>query len=1301
MKKSQGMFAFFTTFLLLFTSLMSGSTMVLANEGQDATEKSDYDSNDSVRIIVEVEGESAVDYASKQGTLYNQLSPSKKTELENIAEQKINEVKDELQSHSVSIDVKEKFTTVVNGFSGEVKYKDLDKMKNLPNIENVYISNKIERPLPKPDMETAHNFIQSPQTWGDADYRGEGTIISIIDSGVDPYHKDFTISNSTDVALTEDDTEKIVQEENLPGKYYNEKVPYGYNYYDQNDTILDLGPNASEHGMHVAGIAAANGEIEGVAPEAQILGMKVFGNDPEFPSTWEDIYLKAIDDSIKLGADVINMSLGSPAAFFDEESMVNKAITKSVDNGVVVSVSSGNSGYYGYGTGLPLAENPDLGVVGSPGLSKNSLQVAATGNYRYLVETDIQVDDITATGYGADDWEEKLDKKQLPLATIGGKVGTKEDFRGVDVEGKVVLVQRGEIPFITKTENAMDAGAKGIIVYNNNPESTFYKNQGHWDMIPFMMVKKDVGEKVEQAIADGTDTISFETSKKEEGPEVGKPTDFSSWGTTPSLELKPEITAPGGGIYSTLQDDEYGYKSGTSMSAPQVAGGSALVTQFLKEEYPALSVEERAALVKVRLMNSSDIIENEDGHPFSPRQQGAGMMQTYAAVTTPVTVTDADTNEAKVELFDFTKDSISFTLEAKNHTGEELTYDVTTDVLSDTIVDGRNQLVGGELEGADVSGLGKVTIPANGTEEVTITIDLSDAELAGDSGELIDNFIEGFVQFEHPTEPNLSVPYVGFYGEWDRPAIFDGIAALDETSYYQTAGMVDAKEENLVPNEEGQYAISPNGDGKNDVIMPAPTLLRNAAVLKSNLLNEDKEHLRTIYVERELPKNYLNGGVGEPVTINEERAWAGKNNFKLVDDGLYYYELQAKIDYENADWQYDRVPVIVDTVAPELDVTLDEENHVVSWDTTEDGSGIKSYELSFNDNVVTLEGDKDSYELPEDEQIDFVRLKATDYAMNATEELEIGSDNTIPYVSVTSPEGLKEFGSKTVEIQGVVTEPAILEELTVNGETIEVEEDPATGEYDFTHQYTFDRDGANTLTFKATDISGNTISFKRTILVDSTPADISLEETAPRYVVNDEESYSFDVTVEDNFEQIDFYQGDDFVYGNSFDIPLEMRSHTKTLTRTVELEEGENTIRFMAKDLGGNVTEKEFHIYRLSDNEGIPEFDPNDGDFEAPQGLINVWNPMNNVAADKTFTVSFNKAMMKDTVNKETMKVFNEDGKQTEVTITPSEDGKSVTVTPDNGWNAQSTYQLWVLDGVTDQSGKPLKDPIKFEFTTK
>ena len=61
----------------------------------------------------------------------------------------------------------------------------------------------------------------------------------------------------------------------------------------------------------------------------------------------------------------------------------------------------------------------------------------------------------------------------------------------------------------------------------------------------------------------------------------GQMSDFSSWGVTPDLKLKPEITAPGGNIYSTIPGGKYSSLSGTSMASPHMAGAAAIMELYL------------------------------------------------------------------------------------------------------------------------------------------------------------------------------------------------------------------------------------------------------------------------------------------------------------------------------------------------------------------------------------------------------------------------------------------------------------------------------------------------------------------------------------------------------------------------------------------------------------------------------------------------------------------------------------------------------------------------------------------------
>src|SRR5699024_9540605 len=134
--------------------------------------------------------------------------------------------------------------------------------------------------------------------------------------------------------------------------------------------------------------------------------------------------------------------------------------------------------------------------------------------------------------------------------------------------------------------NAQDAGAEGAIIYNNEDGIVNMATEDEIEIPQLFMLKND-GDKLAEAIKNGKEvTIHFNGDTTTiDNPDAGRMSDCTSWGLTPKLDFKPEITAPGGQILSTLNDDEYGLMSGTSMAAPHVAGGGALVLEYVDEEF--------------------------------------------------------------------------------------------------------------------------------------------------------------------------------------------------------------------------------------------------------------------------------------------------------------------------------------------------------------------------------------------------------------------------------------------------------------------------------------------------------------------------------------------------------------------------------------------------------------------------------------------------------------------------------------------------------------------------------------------
>ncbi|MCS0673439.1 cell wall-binding repeat-containing protein [Cytobacillus firmus] len=1197
-------------------------------ELKDKTLKSELKASDTVRVIVELDGKTPLETATEEGKLYKELSESTKKSLTSKVIKQQSSVKSAIKSKGVKFEYLKNFSTAFNGFSGEVKYGEVAKIEGLSGVKAVYLANAYNRPEVEPNMKTSHSFIQSAATWGDAGYKGEGMIVSVIDTGVDPSHKDFQNIDKTNADLEKSEVDALVKEDGLKGKYYSDKVPYGYNYYDSNDTILDLGPAASMHGMHVAGTVAANGDektggIKGVAPEAQVLGMKVFSNDPNFPSTWSDVYLAAIDDSIKLGADVLNMSLGSTAAFYEEQGAEDIAITRAVENGIVSAVSAGNSAHLGSGWDAPYAKNPDIGVVGSPGLNPDTLQVAASGNVAYLYQHQATVGGKTFTGYGVDDWS-SLAASGLELVSLSqangvteesGKAckvcGNPSDYEGVDVEGKIVVVKRGTLSFFDKTVNAAEAGAAGIIVYDSGG-GTFYENQGGWD-VPFMMLSAGDGEELEKAIANGDATASVAQTSKKEDPVMGRMTDFTSWGVTPDLRLKPEITAPGGNIYSTVNDDKYTVMSGTSMAAPHVAGGSALVQQFLQEDdrFSDLDFEQRTRLAKVLLVNTAKTIDDVHGQPFSPRRQGAGMMQTFSAVSSPAILTDQSTGEAKVELFDFKETKFELPLAVTNISdSEEVTYNVKTRVLADTIqqVEGeedRNALIAGELTGVEVDGPETVTVAPGETVEFTVTVDISKAKLPGldKDGKPIslnlkeDIFVEGFVHLEDAKKdsanPTLTVPYLGFYGEWDRPEIFDGFKTLGENRFYDAfPTATDMLVENgdyfadmLKVDGKDVYAFSPNGDGNLDDINALPAMLRNAKELQTNILDKDGKQVARVNLESNVRKNWFDSGDTNPYDFNPERAWDGKIKGEAAEDGLYYYELKGKVHYEGAEWQTKKVPVYVDKTAPKLEAEYDAETKTVSWEASDAGVGIAAYAVFVNGvKVADAAADKTSVVLDSIPEKAVVEVAAVDKVYNVSfDEVAVG-DSGLPIIDVSTDELVPfgQYNTRSITFSGLVHEDIALKSLTVNGKDVSFKQNDK-GEYEFTATVTFEQDGKYDVQIVATDVSGKEFSFARKIMIDTTSPVLNTD--APRFVDKEVEEVTFNVDIEDNFNAFTLLLDGEKVFVQQMEELAE--PDTATAEVTVPVKEGDNSFTLTLVDGAGNETEQEVNIYRNEDAERV------------------------------------------------------------------------------------------------------------------
>ncbi|WP_081668267.1 S8 family serine peptidase [Butyrivibrio sp. MC2013] len=672
---------------------------------------SEPDPEEQTRVIIVMEGDAVLDQGiSVEDVAESDAAIDMAEDITRDQEAEAQKISEEALDGE-SLDVNYNFTLLTNAMSADVAYKDIENIKEVEGVKAVYVAQKYE-PMTEaePQTITAGDMIGGYTTWA-AGYTGAGSRIAVIDTGIDADHPSFD-GAAFDAHLKETagkagrsvasynllDTQEIAKvlpllnattmDSDLTASdlYLSEKIPFAFNYVDRNLDVTHENDEEGDHGTHVSGIATANAYVPGadgnfaaqeqgvvgVAPDAQLITMKVFGTNG---GAYSDDYMAAIEDALLLNADVVNLSLGSSAAGYssDSETYINEIFDKLEGTGTVVSISAGNSGRWAddstYGVNFSGDVNQD--TVGSPGSYTNAFTVASavnsgfTGNY--FEASGVRVfytagNDTLAPNFETLDTSADQSGTEYPFVLIDGK-GEPSDYEGVDVEDKIVFVQRGAITFGEKQMNAEAAGAKAVVIYNNTSGTISMTLQGSTAVIPAVsitlaegMAIEDAAEQVSDRVYEGTVTVYGKVATNSNASDGYTMSDFSSWGVPGTLDLKPEITAPGGNIYSTRDNGTYGNMSGTSMAAPSISGQTALVSQYIKENGLAKANKISVRSLAQSLLMSTATPLHEDNDPeapeYSPRAQGAGLANVYDAVTSPsyILVGDKQGNDGKVKV---------------------------------------------------------------------------------------------------------------------------------------------------------------------------------------------------------------------------------------------------------------------------------------------------------------------------------------------------------------------------------------------------------------------------------------------------------------------------------------------------------------------------------------------------------------------------------------------------------------------------------------------------------------------------
>ena len=818
--------------------------------------------------------------------------------------------------------------------------------------------------------------------------KGEGKVIAVIDTGVDMTHPAFTGAMPDNVALSEDEVQALVPHlgAGKSGQYMSEKFPFAYDYADDDVDAAPREGGSGFHGTHVAGIAAGNADkIVGTAPDAQIIVGKVTRSEDD--ALLDSALLAALDDMVVLRPDVINLSLGWTAGMDNEADSVYDTVYKKLqEEGITVNAAAGNAFSTGYGNnsgkGLPYASDPDTSVMDEPATYPSVVAVGSVENALIRNAFTAAGMDIGYQRSRGMNGEKVAYFSDLPAGTyeyVDAGFASEEDVAALKekfpngLSGKIALVSRGKMTYQKKVENLYDLHPAGVLVYNNvSVGSLIIMNLTTQD-VPAAFISQADGQAM-LAAADHHLTIA-------EGQVLPQSTtyeasEFSSWGVSPDLRLKPEIAAPGGNVFSAIPNGAYEQTSGTSMATPQMAGISAIVLQRVQSDpmFASMSARQKADVVQNLIMGTARPLTDAaqtSGALYSPRKQGAGLVDALAATTSsvyPTVAGAAEPSRPKADLGDGTK-GWHFDVTLHNLGATPATYELSSQALSE-IVDGgfftehssdwRGRGVEVTYSGAaSASAEGAtVTVPALG--EATVGVDvMPGSEFASYVADNTPNgtFLDGFVRFASKTDgqPDLAVPYLGFYGDWGKAPIFDALASTggahtraseivngstgDSLGYNPLIKVADRTGK---PNPQ-RYVISRSAaSGAPTVLEPRTGTLRSVHALTSTYTNEAGETVFTVTNHRNWKSIYL--------TSTEENTWveayhdstafdANAEKFARMPDGAYKLTLFAHNDGPSRTEQSMSYDFRLDTAAPvisELVYSGKDEGFVVTFDVTDD-----------------------------------------------------------------------------------------------------------------------------------------------------------------------------------------------------------------------------------------------------------------------------------------------------------------------------------------------------------------------------
>ena len=791
------------------TSVLTESKHTESSKTPDKTVSSDK----TVTFIVTVSGDSLLDTVIASNGKYKNtaellMSEDAKVYCDNIRKNQA-VVKASIQKIIPESDFSGcyTYTAVMNGFTVKAPYGSMDKIKKIEDVTDVAVASSqygtaaVDTVDMYADTQNMLNLSYAHKNG----YTGEKTIISVIDDSFDCMHSAFSALPSQ-VKYTADMLNgiftavsfNIEKSYTMSDLYKNDKIIFAYDYADRDNDTYCSGKN---HGTGVAGTAAGNnGENDekaflGTAYNAQLALMKVCSDSTN--TFTDDSIIAALDDSVKIGADVINCSFISDGEQRNTQ-LFGNIYQKISQSGIYVAAAAGNNSY-----NKNLAQNgglsasiTDYGTTDCPSLYESVLSVGGVNSESYPSKYFLA--DNKTVGYSdvaiISENGSLLNDEKLFSDTLTSKTeyiylnadGEEKDYQDIDTDGKIVIVNSGNDTVSDKCKTARKNGAVALVIIGSDSSEKFGTTDEKY--IPTVVIndtyKNYFSENPQGEITPKSDYKIFSDKSG------GKVSDFSSYGVTSDLKLKPEILAPSTNIYSSSENNSYSVFSGTSMSASYVSGAVAIIVQYIRDNpsFDSMTADEQNKYISSLLMSTADVIKYSGNLYYTPRVQGAGIMNIQKALSSQCYLTVYDCDKPKAELGDDETGTYKFDFTVHNNSDKNIKYNLSYAVQTDKPYVSDDGKIYNSLEPlslndyADVvmtvneKSVKSLTVKAKDSVNISVMIQLKpEAVLAYTeyfkNGFFVDGFI--FLTPSDKTQTSLNLPFVAFCGDSTKCDVFD------------------------------------------------------------------------------------------------------------------------------------------------------------------------------------------------------------------------------------------------------------------------------------------------------------------------------------------------------------------------------------------------------------------------------------------------------------------------------------------------------------------------------------------------